>query len=222
MDFQSLIQGGLVDFNSFLQAGFFLRLAIDLVGVFVLVRLIYYRAYGRADLFLTFFSFNLAIFLIAFVLNSTEMSMGAAFGLFAVFSMLRYRTEGISTTDMTYLFLAIALGLMTAISNAGIIALGAIAVLLISFTALFESGWLSRRELRQEVLYDNIQLVSAHQRTALIEDLRLRTGLNIHRVEMLEIDLIRDAAKLAIFYYAGKEVAPPPATLAVVENKPAA
>lgn len=84
-----------MDIATFLQGGFLARLAIDLTCVFVLVRMIYYRAYGRADLFLTFFSFNLAIFIIAFVLNSTEMSMGAAFGLFAVFSMLRYRTEGI-------------------------------------------------------------------------------------------------------------------------------
>ena len=87
--------------QSLLQGDFLPRLAIDLACVFALVRLVYHRTYRRADLFLTFFSFNLVIFLIAFVLNSTEMSMGAAFGLFAVFSMLRYRTEGISTTDMT-------------------------------------------------------------------------------------------------------------------------
>src|SRR5215213_9712988 len=99
-----------------LQDGFLIRLALDLACVFILMRGIYYRTYHRTDLFLTFFSLNLVIFLIAFVLNSAEMSMGAAFGLFAVFSMLRYRTEGISATDMTYLFLGNALGLMLAVS----------------------------------------------------------------------------------------------------------
>src|SRR5690606_17998395 len=100
-----------------LQGGFLLRLSIDLVAVAILVRGIYYRSYGRSDFFLPFFALNLIIFLVSFVLNRVEISLGAAFGLFAVFSMLRYRTEGISTTDMTYLFTGIALGLLIAISD---------------------------------------------------------------------------------------------------------
>ena len=191
-----------MDIATDIGAGALLRLAIDLVCVLLLIRGIYYRTYGRADLFLTFFSFNLVIFLIAFVLNSTEMSMGAAFGLFAVFSMLRYRTEGISTTDMTYLFLVIAVGLIMAISTAGPLALALIATVVVLFTFGLENGMLAKRELRQEVLYDNIELVNARVRDELIEDLRRRTGLNVHRVEVLEIDLLRDAARLAVFYYA--------------------
>jgi hypothetical protein len=88
-----------------LSGKFLMRLAIDLISVFIVVRLIYFKNYRRTDLFLTFFIFNLIIFLITFLLNKVEMSMGAAFGLFAVFSMLRYRTEGISAKDMTYLLL---------------------------------------------------------------------------------------------------------------------
>ena len=79
------------------SGGLLARLAIDLVCAILLIRGVYYRTYRHAELFLTFFSFNLVIFLIAFVLNSAELSMGAAFGLFAVFSMLRYRTEAALT-----------------------------------------------------------------------------------------------------------------------------
>ncbi|MBW3628613.1 MAG: DUF4956 domain-containing protein [Gemmatimonadetes bacterium] len=123
------------------------RLAIDLACVIVLIRVIYYRTYRRTDLFLTFFSFNLVIFLIAFVLNSSEMSMGAAFGLFAVFSMLRYRTEGISATDMTYLFLGIALGLMLAVSSAGPVGLAMTGGIVLVSAWVLESGVLAKREL---------------------------------------------------------------------------
>ena len=55
------------------------------------------------------------IFLITYLLNKVQMSMGAAFGLFAIFSMLRYRTEGLSAKDMTYLFIVISVGLISAI-----------------------------------------------------------------------------------------------------------
>jgi hypothetical protein len=75
-------------------------------------------------------------------------------------------------------------------------------------TQLLEGGWLARREIRQVVHYDRIELVNAHERQALLEDLRARTGLNIHRVEVQEIDLVRDAAQLLIYYHANDELAP--------------
>ena len=186
------------DTFEFLQGGFLLRLSIDLVAVAILVRGIYYRSYGRSDFFLPFFALNLIIFLVSFVLNRVEISLGAAFGLFAVFSMLRYRTEGISTTDLTYLFTGIALGLLIAISDGpiGQILLFA-GVILLAF-AILESRVFTRRESGQMVLYDRIDLLGEAHRSALIEDLRNRTGLR--RVEIREIDLVRDSATLTVYY----------------------
>src|SRR5688572_30282406 len=80
-----------------------IRLLIDLATVFVLVRLIYYPLYKQREFFFMYFIFNIIIFLISFLLNKVELSMGAAFGLFAVFSMLWYRTDSISIKDMTIL-----------------------------------------------------------------------------------------------------------------------
>jgi hypothetical protein len=93
------------------------RLLIDLTAVFILVRFIYYPIYKHRELFFTYFIFNIVIFLISFLLNKVDLSMGAAFGLFAVFSMLRYKTEEIAIKDMTYLFLVIALGLVSAVTK---------------------------------------------------------------------------------------------------------
>lgn len=187
-----------------LNLSLLIRLAIDLVCMVVLIGGIYYRHYGRTDLFLTFFSFNLAIFLITFLMNRVELTMGAAFGLFAVFSMLRYRTEGISAKDMTYLFLVIALGLITAVGNTGWPQLALVGFALLLSTQLLEGNWITRRELSQYVLYDNIALVNANARAQLIEDLQKRTGLSVHRVDVQEIDLIRDAARLTVYYYPTK------------------
>ncbi len=118
-----------------LNAKFWTRISIDLVSVFILIRFIYYPIYKNREFFFTFFIFNLIIFLITFLLNKVEMSMGAAFGLFAVFSMLRYRTEGISMKDMTYLFLVIAMGLITAVSKGNWDELSLLNLIIILFTS---------------------------------------------------------------------------------------
>lgn len=180
---------------------FISRFAVDIVAVFVLIRFIYYKNYKRTDLFLTFFGFNIVIFLITYLLNKVEMSMGAAFGLFAVFSILRYRTEGLSAKDVTYLFLAIALGLITAISKGSWDDLSIMSGILLIIIALLEGNWLMKKEQTRLVLYDKISLIVPEKREELIEDLKTRTGLNIHHVEIQDYDFLKDATQLMIFYY---------------------
>ncbi|PLK42328.1 DUF4956 domain-containing protein [Emticicia sp. TH156] len=177
------------------------RLCINLFVVFILIKFIYLPNYKKTDLLLTFFAFNLIIFLITYLLNKVEMSMGAAFGLFAVFSMLRYRTEGISAKDMTYLFLVISIGLIAAISqnNSPLLLIFAALILLVTF--LLENGWLIKKEYSKQVSYENIRLVTPDHKHELLEDLKNRTGLDVHRVEIIEFDFLKDSASITIYYY---------------------
>ncbi len=180
---------------------FLIRLGINLLSVFILIRLIYYRQYKRSDQFLTFFGVNIVIFFVTYLLNKVEMSMGAAFGLFAVFSMLRYRTEGISTKDMTYLFLVIAIGLISAISMGSWYDLSLICGVIILIIWLLESNILIKKEAAKQIIYDKIELVNASKNDELIADLQQRLGLPINRVEINDVDLLKDSAIITIFYY---------------------
>lgn len=127
--------------------------------------------------------------------------MGAAFGLFAVFSMLRYRTEGITTKDMTYLFIVIAIGLICAVSKATYFELGVINLILIGFTYALDGNWLVRNEMIKTVQYENIDLIRPENYQLLLEDLRKRTGLNIHRASINKIDFLKDIAVVKVYYY---------------------
>jgi hypothetical protein len=180
---------------------FLVRFMINIVSVFILIRFIYYKNYRRTDLFLTFFGFNVIIFFITYLLNKVEMSMGAAFGLFAVFSMLRYRTEGISTKDMTYLFLVIAIGLITAVSKGSWDDLSIICILMLICIALLEGPWLIKKEVTKQLIYDKIELIHTNKYEELLEDVRSRLGLPVHRIEINEIDFIKDCAIITLYYY---------------------
>lgn len=184
------------------------RLLIDISSVFVLIRIIYYPIYKHRDLFFTFFIFNLIIFLISFLLNKVDLSMGAAFGLFAVFSMLRYRTEDISIKDMTYLFLVIAIGLVSAVTkikdtddHIEYIFLVGVNVVILTITYLLESNMLMKKETVRTVLYENIEMIKSGNEAALLEDLKSRTGFNVHRYSVQKIDFLKDAAQIKVYYY---------------------
>lgn len=179
---------------------FFIRLAINFASVFLLIRFIYFRRYKSSENFFTFFIFNLIIFLITFILNKSDMSMGAAFGLFAVFSMLRYRTEGISTKDMTYLFLVIAMGLITALSKGTWFELLFINLIIILFTYLLESSFLMKKEVSKTIQYENIEMIQPEFRTELQADLEKRMGIKINRIVIGKVDFLKDTAVIRIYY----------------------
>jgi hypothetical protein len=191
-----------------ISAKLFVRLLIDLTSVFILVRYIYYPIYKHRELFFTYFIFNIVIFLISFLLNKVDLSMGAAFGLFAVFSMLRYKTEEIAIKDMTYLFLVIALGLISAVTKIKdtadhieyIFLVGINAVVLL-ITYLLESNIFMKKESVKTILYENIEMIKEGKQDDLLADLKLRTGFNVHRYSIQKIDFLKDAAQIKIYYY---------------------
>jgi hypothetical protein len=191
-----------------ISAKLFVRLLIDLTSVFILVRYIYYPIYKHRELFFTYFIFNIVIFLISFLLNKVDLSMGAAFGLFAVFSMLRYKTEEIAIKDMTYLFLVIALGLISAVTKIKdtadhieyIFLVGINAVVLL-ITYLLESNIFMKKESVKTILYENIEMIKEGKQDELMADLQLRTGFNVHRYSIHKIDFLKDAAQIKIYYY---------------------
>jgi hypothetical protein len=184
------------------------RLLIDLVTVFILVRYIYYPIYKHREYFFMFVIFNLIIFLVSFLLNKIELSMGAAFGLFAVFSMLRYRTENISIKDMTYLFLSIAIGLVSAVTKIKGAAdeyeylfLCGVNALVLLITYILESRVFTKKEMIKTIVYENIDLIQSGRQEELMEDIRKRTGINVHRVSVQQINFLKDSAQLKIYFY---------------------
>lgn len=201
---QDVVSGGWELFNK-LSSKFFIRLAIDLVSVFILIRFIYYPSYKTREMFFSFFIFNLIIFLVMFMISKVEISVGAGFGLFAVFGIMRYRTEDVSTKDMTYLFLAIAMGMISAVSKGGWDELSLINGIILLVTLLLETNILMKKELGKTVSYENIEMIKPENHQKLLEDLKQRTGLNIHKFSITKVDFLRDMATIRIYYYDNKK-----------------
>lgn len=183
-----------------ITAKFIVRLIIDLISLFVVVRLIYYTRYKNKAFFLPFAVFNIIIFLITYLLNKVDLSLGAAFGLFAVFGIMRYRSEDISIKNLTYLFVVIALGLLSAIAKGGWEEIMFYNFIIISIIFVLESGFLSKSENTKLIIYDNTALLNPEKKSELLADLQQRTGYKIKKVEIERIDFLRDSALLRVYF----------------------
>lgn len=180
---------------------FFIRLLINVLSIAALIRLVYFPIYRKKDFFFTFFLFNIVIFILTYLLNKVDLSMGAAFGLFAVFSLLRYRTENISAKDMTYLFTVIAIGLITSVNKGTYFETIIINLIIILFAYFLDGNILVKNEKSQLIHYEKIELIQPAKETELIADLKARTGLDVHKVSINYIDFLKDTAELTVYYY---------------------
>lgn len=183
-----------------INARFFETLGIDIAFVLLIIFVVYYPNYRKMDTIFTFILFNVVIFLLTFVLNKVKISMGAAFGLFAVFSMLRYRTAGIGMKDMTYLFIFIAIGLISGI-QLEFYKLSIICGIIFLVTLILDTKLLLKREQSKNIQFEKIEMIKPEMREQLIEELKSRTGLKIHRIVINRLDYLKDIAFIRIYYY---------------------
>jgi len=179
----------------------FIQLFLINIGfVLILLRGIYYRYSTNRETLFGLLMFSTGVFLVTFFLHNIDMSMGFAFGLFAVFSMLRYRTEALNIKDMTYLFLVIVMSLMTAVSKLPPLELIILHSMICCLAAVAETKLLAAHVCEKSICYENIKNITPENRQLLLDDLQQRTGLQIIRVEIGNIDFLKDTANLTVFY----------------------
>ncbi|MBL8116967.1 MAG: DUF4956 domain-containing protein [Anaerolineae bacterium] len=175
--------------------------ALNLASVLIIVRFIYFPGRRDRDYVFTFVIFNAIIFFVMGLMNNTGLSVGVGFGLFAIFSILRYRTDTVPIRDMTYLFVLIALAVVNSLllQAQAFAEFAVVNIAIITLLYLLEKGWGFRYEIRKSITYDRIDLVRAENWPELMNDLKQRTGLPINRIEIGDLNFLRDSAHITIY-----------------------
>jgi len=178
-----------------------LRFVINLVAILILVRFIYYPRHRNKDFLFTFILFNCLNFLICYLLADTKLKTGFAFGLFAIFSIMRYRTVMVPIKEMGYFFICVALGLINALAavNDYFLILIGCNVFILLLTLALDSYSLNHENVK-EIIYERIDLIRPDAREEMLADLRQRTGLPIHKIEVKSFDFLKDVAVVHAYY----------------------
>lgn len=183
--------------------GFLVRFILNIITLFVLIRLLYYefRKEGIPEYLFAFFLLGIIVFLICTALEMVEVQLGFALGLFALFGILRFRTESIPVREMTYLFMVIGISMINSLVNF----IDPINGIVLSNTLIIVPAWILEAFLcrnnikRQEVVYDNIEDIFAGDEI-LLKKLEEITGYKIRKVRIIKIDLVTRKANLVIHY----------------------
>ncbi|WP_299576228.1 DUF4956 domain-containing protein [uncultured Sunxiuqinia sp.] len=168
----------------------------------LIIRYLYARNSKRKDFFFSYFAVGITVFLLCFLLESVKLELGFALGLFAIFGIIRYRTDPIPIKEMTYLFVVIGVSVINALANKKVSYIELVVTngILVGGLYLLERVLMLRQEYSLEIRYEQIENIHRLKEEELISDLRNRTGIEIKRYEIKEIDFLRDIANITIYF----------------------
>ena len=182
-----------------------IRFFITVVVSWIIIDRLYYRKSKRRDYYFTFMLISIAIFFLVFFMifvledMKGKAGIGLGIGLFGIFSIIRYRTDTMPVREMTYLFIIISLAVVNALASTMPL-FELILTNLIVVIAIIVCEWRLKTENVKLIQYDKIELITPDKREELIADLKKRTGLDITKVEVGAIDMLRDMAMLRVYY----------------------
>jgi hypothetical protein len=197
------------------------RLIINTVFTIIIARVFYFPRNRRQDFFFTFILVGFCIFMLIHLMGGAKIKTGIAMGLFAIFCIMRYRTESVPIREMTYLFFVISLAAINALAweadisgkhpdflvpeltAMGELILTDLIFLLILYFAE-RKKWVKSLSSKY-IKYDKIELITPDKYHELIADLKARTGLDIIKAEIGNIDFLKDMALVKIYYRSNKD-----------------
>jgi hypothetical protein len=188
-----------------LYAAYGIDLGIDLLAIFLLAYVLYFRRHRRADLLLAYVTLNIGIFVAMSLLSTVRVDLALGFGLFAILSIIRLRSSTVTQQEVAYYFVALVTGLVNGLSLDDRVLVVGINVLLVATMLVVDSRRLRARAQRLEVTLDVVH----HDSDALIADLERRLGGRVMHYVVDQIDYVRDVMVVDVrFKAAGRTPAP--------------
>jgi hypothetical protein len=192
------------------------RFIINLVFLFLLIRVVYYRYSKKARYVFSFFLMGIVIFILGsmlpIVFNSAMTQLGMAIGLFAIFTIIRFRTRNLDIKDMAYTFTVIAISAVNSFKWVNFPVLGIFIFNIIIILSAFILEILLVRKTRKAkkakkdnysthpIIYDNLEMLKPQNKEELIKNVVEITGLDVKKVRIKKVDYKNKVAILDIFY----------------------
>lgn len=174
----------------------------NLLVLFILIRVIYYRFSRKEEYLFSFFLMGIIIFLLCSLLQTVDIQLGLALGLFAIFAILRFRTINFAAKEMTYIFTVIGVSVINSQANIPPPLLGAVIInTVILLTTYFLEIFLRKRALTSVLLvYNKLELLKPGFKQDLLKDLSGHTGQSVEKVSIRKIDINKGTAEVEVFY----------------------
>lgn len=142
--------------------------------------------------------FNLLIFIFCTILIRLDISMGTGVGLFAVLAMFRFRSQVLKTQEMFYLLMLIGIGFVHAAFPNVLSLMEVIFIDIVLIGMAFVLTFFNKASHSFRMTIDDLELIKPENKEKFESVLKEKTGFDIKKVEILEINMNKGRAQLRV------------------------
>ncbi|XBH21074.1 DUF4956 domain-containing protein [Jonesiaceae bacterium BS-20] len=168
----------------------------NLIAITVLAYGLYFRRHRRADLLLAYTALNVGVMTVTMVLSTVEAGIGLGLGLFGILSIIRLRSDQITQQEIAYYFVSLVLGLLAGLHPTALWVVPAFSALILAVMWIMDSPIVAPRARHTTITLDRAYT----QETELILALEQLLGGEVMRVEVQELDVVRDITVVDVRY----------------------
>ena len=173
-----------------------LLIAFDLLAISVLAYGVYFARHRRRDMLIAYMALNVGIMAVTVVLSSASVAAGLGLGLFGVLSIIRLRSSALTQEEVAYFFASLALGLIAGLQPSPAWVAPLVGTLIVAVMYVADHPRLYAHNRQQTVTLDTAITNEAEL------DRRLAglLGADIQKVNVVELDLVRDVTVVDVRY----------------------
>lgn len=171
-------------------------LVTDLIAIFVLTVVVYFRNHGRADLVVAYVGLNVGVMGTTLVMTQSTIAAGLGLGLFGVLSIIRLRSNELSQYEVSYYFAALVIGLVCGLGPEPLWLGPAVAATVVVVMAVLDTLLLKQNHRHQILTLDRVIFDEAAL-TAHIENL---LGAKVRKLTVQSTDIVRDLMVVDVRY----------------------
>ncbi|WP_309066270.1 DUF4956 domain-containing protein [Microbacterium sp.] len=175
-----------------------IAIVTDLVAIVVLAYALYFRRHRRRDLLLSYVALNVGVLAVTIALGSVEVGIGLGIGLFGILSIIRLRSDQITQQEIAYYFVALALGLLAGLRPTPEWVTPALSAVMLAVMFVVDAPWAAGRTRHHTVMLDRAYPDERDLEAAVAALL----NASLVRVEVLELDLVRETTLVDVRYRA--------------------
>lgn len=172
----------------------------NIVAISVLAYVLYFRRHRRRDLLLSYVALNIGVMSVTIVLSGAEVGVGLGLGLFGILSIIRLRSDQITQQEIAYYFVSLVLGLLAGLHPAQMWITPTLSALLLAVMWVVDSPVIAPRARHTIITLDR----AITQESELILELEAMLVGEVLRVEVQELDTVRDITVVDVRYRVGK------------------
>jgi len=183
-------------------ADYAIDLLVDVLAIFLMAYMLYFRRHRRADLLLAYVTLNIGIFVAMSLLGTVRVDIALGFGLFAILSIIRLRSSTVTQQEVAYYFVALVMGLVNGMNLSDRVLVVLVNALMLVTMFVVDSRPLRERARRLDITLDVVHPDEA----ALIADLERRLGGRVMHHVVNDIDYVRETMVVDVRYRAGSSI----------------